>query len=90
MAFEGAQTASTNNFFEIFGHGSAPKLLFDTITKHFCLPTHFWNQEQNNISEFEIEHESGLGLNGVKLNLNAQRMRTEEIKEQSEYLLKDS
>lgn len=36
----GAQTASTDNFFSLLGHGSLPKLVFDMVTEHFCLPMH--------------------------------------------------
>lgn len=36
----GEQTASTDNFLGVFGHGSAPKLLLDAVTKHVCWPMH--------------------------------------------------
>ena len=30
----GEHTASTDNFFGVFGHGSVPKLTLDTVTEH--------------------------------------------------------
>lgn len=36
----GEQTASTDNFFSLLGQGSAPKLVFDMVNEHFCLPRH--------------------------------------------------
>lgn len=43
-AVVGAQTASTDNLFKIFGHGSRPKLLFDTVTMHLGFPLHFFSR----------------------------------------------
>lgn len=36
----GEHRASTDNFLGVFGHGSAPKLLLDAVTKHVCWPMH--------------------------------------------------
>lgn len=49
----GAQTASTDNFLNMFGHGFA-KLLLDTATEHFCCPMHFWQQGKEGENEDPI------------------------------------
>lgn len=49
FAVVGAQTASTDNRFITFGHGSCPKLLFDTVTVHLAFPIHFCQNETKTI-----------------------------------------
>lgn len=53
MSLTDEQTASTDNFFNTLGHGSAPKLLLDMVTIQLSLPMQFCRVHGTSIKALE-------------------------------------